>query len=175
MSAAVAVQAASRAMPSPERSLGYHVRQLFESWNGALHRKVDAHGVTEGQWRYLRELWEQDGLTQRELSERVGRQTPTTVAALRSLQRCKFIDVEQNGVDRRKNEVCLTTLGRRSLEKLAPLLEETEAIALAGLSPREIRTFARLMIRIQLNLDAANGLRNAWARKRTDEFAKRMR
>ena len=37
------------------------------------------------QWRYLRELWEEDGLSSGELTRRVGRQGPTTVVAVQLL------------------------------------------------------------------------------------------
>ena len=36
-------------------------------------------------WYFLRGLWEEDGLTQRELSDRVGSMEPTTQTALRSM------------------------------------------------------------------------------------------
>ncbi|MCW5774273.1 MAG: hypothetical protein KIT16_21705, partial [Rhodospirillaceae bacterium] len=79
-------QADSRnALPLPARSLGYHLRQLSESWSNLMKTMLDAHGLTEGQWRYLRELWGNEGLTQRELGERTGRQGPSTLAALRLL------------------------------------------------------------------------------------------
>ena len=97
-----------REMPRPEsgtarnsirtltRSIGYHIRQLSESWTDMMHRIIDKHGITHGQWRYLRELWEEDGLSQRELSLRVGRQGPTTVSALKLLERSGFARVERS-------------------------------------------------------------------------------
>ena len=41
---------------------------------------------TRGQWYFLRVLWITDGLSQRELSARVGMMEPTTVIALRSMR-----------------------------------------------------------------------------------------
>ena len=65
-----------------ERSVGYHVRQLAESWEDVMDQSAEAHGVTVSQWRYLRELWEEDALTVGDLTRRVGRQGPTTVVAV---------------------------------------------------------------------------------------------
>ena len=42
-----------------ERSVGYHVRQLAETWQGVMDQRAAANGVTISQWRYLRELWEE--------------------------------------------------------------------------------------------------------------------
>jgi DNA-binding MarR family transcriptional regulator len=164
-------KAARQPGKSLDRSYGYHVRQLSESWKDAMHRRVDAHGVNQTQWRYLRELWEQDGLTQRDLSERVGRQGPTTVPAMRSLEAAGFVRIEQNGTDRRKTRVCLTALGRRTWETLAPLVGQVEDAAMAGLTPQEAKMFGKLIVKIQRNLDNLNHSRNSWALSRTDKLA----
>jgi len=156
---------------SLDRSYGYHLRQLAESWYRAMHRRVDAYGVSATQWRYLRELWEEDGLTQRDLSERVGRQGPTTVPALRSLEAAGYVRIEQNGTDRRKTRVCLTALGRRTWETLAPLIGQVEDAALAGLTPQEVKAFGKMIVKIQRNLDRDNHNRNAWALSRTDKLS----
>jgi DNA-binding MarR family transcriptional regulator len=157
-----------------DRSFGYHLRQLAESWKESMHRRVDEHAINQAQWRYLRELWEQDGLTQKELGERVGRQGPTVIPALRSLEAAGLIRIEQNDADRRKTRVCLTPQGRRKWEALAPLVGVVEEGALAGLTPQEVKTFGRLIVRIQRNLDRANHNRNAWALSRTDKLAEML-
>ncbi len=156
------------------RSLGYHVRQLSESITSSLHIKLDVHAVTRGQWRYLRELWEEDGLSQRELSERVGRQSPTTVAALKLLERSGYATIERNKTDRRKTHVYLTDRGRDLEEQVAPILREFENLATEGLSDEEIKTFKRLLVRIQSNVDRENSQRNWWAEKRARQLAKEL-
>ncbi len=82
-----------------ERSLGYHVRQLAETWQAAMDRRAEEHGLTVSQWRYVRELWEEDGLSIGELTRRVGRQGPTTVVAVQLLERAGFVTVTKS--DRR--------------------------------------------------------------------------
>jgi len=154
------------------RSLGYHVRQLSESWTEVVHRITEKFGVTEGQWRYLRELWEEDGLSQRDLSERVGRQGPTTVAALKLLERNGCVEVLQNEHDRRKTRVFLTDKGRAYRDQLGPSIIDAEAIGTAGLTPDEVATFKQLLVRIQRNLDGHNKTRNSWASWRTEQLAK---
>lgn len=156
------------------RSLGYHIRQLSESFTGAIHVKLDAHGVTQGQWRYLRELWEQDGLSQRELSERVGRQGPTTVAALKLLERSGYAVIERNETDRRKTHVYLTQRGRTLEADAAPILREFETLTTEGLSDEEVKTFKRLLVRIQSNVDRENRQRNWWAEKRARQLAEEL-
>ncbi|MGH6980551.1 MAG: MarR family winged helix-turn-helix transcriptional regulator, partial [Stellaceae bacterium] len=90
------------------RSVGYHIRQLAESWQSAMDIEAEAHGVTVTQWRYLRELWEEDGLSTGELTRRVGRQGPTTVVAVQLLEREGMVTVEKSDTDRRKSFIRLT-------------------------------------------------------------------
>ena len=56
-----------------------------------LEKRIAAHGITRGQWYFLRVLWIEDGLSQRELSARVGMMEPTTVIALRSMEKAGLI------------------------------------------------------------------------------------
>jgi hypothetical protein len=51
-------------------SLGYLVRDANRAFQRLLERRISPHGVTRGQWYFLRVLWEEDGLSQRELSAR---------------------------------------------------------------------------------------------------------
>src|SRR5262249_57263649 len=67
----------------PDESSGYLVRDAHRAFQRLLERRIAAYGVTRGQWYFLRALWNEDGLTQRELSARVGMMEPTTVIALR--------------------------------------------------------------------------------------------
>src|SRR3546814_8561748 len=68
---------------NPENSIGYLARIVFRSFSRLLERSTLEHDVSAGQWRFLRQLWREDGITQRELSERVGMREPTTVVALK--------------------------------------------------------------------------------------------
>lgn len=157
-----------------ERSIGYHVRQLAETWQGVMDRRAEAHGVTVTQWRYLRELWEEDGLSIGELTERVGRQGPTTVVAVQLLEKAGLVTVGKSDQDRRKSFIHLTRRGRRLASTVSPLIREVNEWAMADLSEVEILTFKRLIVRIQRRLDAEGANRNTWAERRTQRLAKEV-
>ena len=153
------------------RSVGYHIRQLAESWQSAMDVEAEAHGVTVTQWRYLRELWEEDGLSTGELTRRVGRQGPTTVVAVRLLEREGLVTVAKSADDRRKSFIRLTPRGRRLAATMSPLIRDVNDRAMSDLSDSEIRTFKRLIVRIQRRLDSDSAERNEWAEARTNRFA----
>ena len=155
-----------------ERSVGYHVRQLAESWEDVMDQSAEANGVTVSQWRYLRELWEEDGLTVGDLTRRVGRQGPTTVVAVQFLEKAGLVAVTKSPEDRRKSVVRLTARGKRLAETMSPLIHEVNERAMVDLSDAEIRTFKRFIVRIQRTLDLECRNRNEWSERRTQRLAK---
>src|SRR3984885_9630384 len=75
----------------PQSSSGYLVRDAHRAFQRLLERRIGPFGVSRGQWYFLRVLWITDGLSQRELSARVGMMEPTTVIALRSMEKSGLI------------------------------------------------------------------------------------
>lgn len=161
--------------PSLAQSLGYHVRTLSESWVALLHRRTDKVGGSMPQWRYLRELWEEDGLSQRELSDRVGRQAATTVVAVRQLQRGGLVRIARSKFDRRKTQVFLTDKGRSLYDLLVPLIDEVEDNVVRGISERDLAQFKRTMARMQENIDSESSSQNRTARQRLWQLMKDMK
>lgn len=136
----------------PNNSIGYLTRIAFRRFSRALEKRTQPFGVTAGQWRFLRVLWREDGLTQRELSRRVGMREPTTVTALKSLEKSGFVRRRQSDEDRRKIHVYLTPRARKLQATLAPCVAEVNEIALQGLSPEEVVTLRRLLQHVGRNL-----------------------
>jgi DNA-binding MarR family transcriptional regulator len=142
----------SRVYAQPLNSLGYLTRIAFRSFSRALELRTQPYGVSSGQWRFLRVLWQEDGITQRELSRRVGMREPTTVTALKSLEKSEFVRREQSTEDRRRVHVFLTPLAKRLEKKLLPAVAEVNQIATRGFSPKEVAQLRSLLIRVGQNL-----------------------
>lgn len=142
----------------PSNSLGYLSRIAFRNFARALEKRTVPHGVSSGQWRFLRVLWRQDGITQRELSRRVGMREPTTVTALKSLEKSGFVRRRQSEEDRRKVHVFLTPKARELHDILTPYVVEVHEIATRGLSPGEVAELRRLLAAIGRNLADEAGI-----------------
>src|SRR5262249_41688439 len=95
----------------PSRSVGYLVRQTHRALTRALQARIAPHGVSIGMWFFLRALWQEDGISQRELSQRVGMMEPTTASALNNMERKGFVRRVRNRTDRRIVNVFLTERG----------------------------------------------------------------
>ncbi|CAK0769032.1 MarR family transcriptional regulator, organic hydroperoxide resistance regulator [Azospirillaceae bacterium] len=121
-----------------DSTVGYLVRDLHRAFLRNLQTRIANHGVSMGQWFFLRVLWEEDGLTQRELSQRVGMMEPTTVTALNSMERRGLVERVRNMHDRRKINIYLTTKGRTLRDVLMPCSMEVGEMAIRGIHGPDI-------------------------------------
>ncbi len=135
-----------------ESSIGYQLRMANRATQRYLQAKIEPYGVTPGMWYFLRALWEEDGLTQRELSRRIGTMEPTTLTALAAMERAGFVTRERDEADRRKLKVALTAKGRNLKFALLPVAAEVIAQATTGFTPEDRTRFLSYLAAVQRNL-----------------------
>ena len=134
-------------------SLGYLVRDANRAFQRLLEKRISPHGVTRGQWYFLRVLWEEDGLSQRELSVRVGMMEPTTVIALRSMEKAGLVRRSRSVSDRRVTRVHLTAKARRLRARLLQISQGVNDQGAEGIDPADLIQFRRVIARMTKNLD----------------------
>ena len=137
----------------PAESSGYLVRDAHRAFQRLLEKRIAPYGVSRGQWYFLRVLWSEDGLSQRELSTRVGMMEPTTVIALRSMEKAGLIRRVRSADDRRKAQVWLTPKAQRIRNELLSVARGITDQAEAGLRRDELALFRRTVARMTANLD----------------------
>src|SRR5271163_4437202 len=137
----------------PRLSSGYLVRDAHRAFQRLLERRIAAYGVTRGQWYFLRVLWNADGLSQRELSARVGMMEPTTAIALRGMAASGLIRRVRSDDDRRKVRVFLTAKAKRLRNELLGVARTTTEEAEHGIAARDLASFRRVIARMTDNLD----------------------
>jgi len=135
-----------------EDSVGYQVRLTHRLIQRALQARISRHGVTLGMWYFLRVLWEEDGITQRELSNRIGTMEPTTLSAMVAMEREGIVRRVRNTGDRRKVNIYLTERGRELEALLLPSGIAVVADAVRGLSGRQVATLLDLLGTVQRNI-----------------------
>lgn len=138
----------------PTNSVGYLLRIAFRSFSRALERRTLPFGISGGQWRFLRVLWVEDGLTQIELSRRVGMREPTTVAAVNGMERAGLVLRRKSKTDRRKVYIHLTSRAKRLKTRLMPFVSEVNAVGLKGLPAARREGLRQELIQIISNLSA---------------------
>jgi MarR family transcriptional regulator, organic hydroperoxide resistance regulator len=136
----------------PEDRLAHLVKDATRALVRALQMRLVAHGVSFGHWTFLRILWEREGLTQRELSEQAGVMEPTTFSALKAMEGIGYVKRRRLPENRKNIHVFLTSKGRALKEKLVPLAEDVNRVAVAGLPEEDISKTRQILIAIIANL-----------------------
>src|SRR5215471_1713292 len=108
----------------PNDRMAHLVKDATRALVRALQIRLDEHSVSFGHWTFLRILWETDGLTQRELSQRADVMEPTTFSALKSMEKLGLILRKPDLENRRKVLIFLTRKAKRLKRTLVPLAIE---------------------------------------------------
>jgi MarR family transcriptional regulator, organic hydroperoxide resistance regulator len=136
----------------PNDRLAHLVKDATRALVRALQIRLAEHEVSFGHWAFLRILWEHDGLTQRELSERAGVMEPTAFAALKAMERLGYIARRRVGGDGKKIYAFLTPRGRMLRAQLVPHAEAVNAVAIRGVSAADVDTTRGVLLAIIDNL-----------------------
>lgn len=109
--------------------------------------------MTPERWVVLVRLWETDGLTQRELAERVFKDEPTVSRILAGMQAKGWVVRRADAADGRTRRVHLTAAGRELQRELVPLAKKLVARIEKGISEADLAVTRRTLQRIVENLE----------------------
>ena len=135
-----------------DESLGHLVRKTHHAIVARLDERLGRYGISPSTWAFLRRLWDEDGLTQKELADALGLTPPTAVSAVDQLEQRGLVERRLNSSDRRKRHIHLTASARQLVAELRPLAGEVNDIALAGLSNVEAKELMRLLRKVSESL-----------------------
>ena len=136
-----------------DERVAHLVRLCARGFNRSLSRRLSGHDISFGQWVFLRILWQEEGLAQRQLSERANLTEPTVHTALIKMEQQGLIRRQHKEGDRRKQYVYLSERGRELRRVLEPLAVDANDTAMAGLDANQQEAFHRTLIHILANLE----------------------
>jgi DNA-binding MarR family transcriptional regulator len=128
------------------------IRLAARAFNRSLQIRLQAEGITFGQWIFMRILWEEDGLSQKVLSQRAGLTEPTTHSAIKRMEKAELVERQKLEGNRRKIHTFLTAKGWSLRERLEPLATEANLVAVAGLTAEEVTVMRKGLLAVIENL-----------------------
>jgi DNA-binding MarR family transcriptional regulator len=164
-----------------EEYAGKGLRFLIRSVHRGFARLIEAEigadtPITYAQWSFLRVLWREDGLSQRELSERLDLMENTTVVGLNIMEKRGWITRERDPEDRRRFKVLLTREGR-ALKRLLPHVRKVNRLSVEGIAEADIeimrRTLEGMLNRLEDALERSSSDRAATTARPKRAVAKR--
>ena len=138
----------------PNDRLAHLVKHAARGFARALQMRLAEHAVSYGHWSFLRILWESEGLTQRQLSGQAGVMEPTTFSALNAMERLGYVVRRPSPTSRKEVHVYLTRKGRGLKNKLVPLAEDVNEVALGNIDAAAIATTRLTLLAFIENLAA---------------------
>jgi DNA-binding MarR family transcriptional regulator len=114
----------------------------------ALQSRLNQRSIAYGHWTFLRILWKHNGISQTRLSHLAGVMAPSTFSAVRAMEKLDYIVRKQKPSNRKNIYIFLTPAGKALEAELVPLAVEVNAIAVAGLTRKQIAEFRKALIAI---------------------------
>lgn len=133
-----------------------HITIVLERlFRKTLEAQLEPHGVPYGHWVFLRILWQEEGLSQRELADRAGLTTPTTHTAISKMEALGTVTRIVPEGNTTRPLIYLTDHGRALKEVLEPLAVSINAVASEGVPREDLATTKATMLRMIESLGKA--------------------
>ena len=132
---------ADPAAPLVHRNLPLLLLQARESVIANFRPILNAHGLTEQQWRILRALVDAGALEPRQIVERCRISSPSLAGVLARMDDLGLVKRERMAGDARRVRVSLTAKSRALAARMAPQIEATYAAIEARIGAEFIGRF----------------------------------
>ncbi|MCL4501932.1 MAG: MarR family transcriptional regulator [Deltaproteobacteria bacterium] len=135
-------------------SLGFIIYRTALALKSSLQRCFRENGqeITAEQWGIIRHLWEEEGLSQREIGRKASKDKPNITRMLDALEKKHLIFRQPDPRDRRKFCIYLTKEGKQLHERLFPLVRDMRDRITQNLSEPEIDLLKRLLNKIHQSI-----------------------
>lgn len=139
-----------------ENSPGFIIHHLDLLLKLGLQKSFQAEGlnITTEQWGILNCLWEEEGIHQSAIAERIHKDRHTITRMLNLLEKNGFVRRAPTSKDKRRLNVFLTDSGRDMKEKLVPIAIGFLEVAFTGLTQEETNELLRILGHITGNLES---------------------
>lgn len=138
---------------SLDTAIGFVLGITYRKLSNLLQLRIRDYDMTPEQWSVLYRISEQDGLIQKEIADRAGKDKPTTTRILELLEAKGYIVKKTGEKDRRSFLVYITPAGREVVAAIGPIESRLVEEATAGISEQEYKQLIKLLERIDDNVD----------------------
>jgi len=119
----------------------------------AFSEEVRPLGATLQMWRVLAALRERDGRRMGDLSETTSIEVSTLTRLVDTMEKKDLVARQPDGADARAVVLQATPAGRRLTQRILPIAERYETVALAGFGAAEAKALKAALRRLYANMD----------------------
>ena len=135
-----------------KKSAGYLANHMARLFAVRLAERIRPLGIVPGQFPVLLALWDEDGLTQKQLVDRLAVEQATMANTLGRMERDGLVTRHPDPDDARARRVALTDKARAIEAPAKQAALEVNRQAVQGLNDKEQRAFVQAMSSVIANL-----------------------
>ena len=133
-------------------NLGYKLKLTSQLMYRNFWQRLEPYGLTPFHYLVLCCLWEQDGLSTSEIADQLKQLGATLTGVVDRMEQRNLVARRRDVKDRRVVRIWLTEEGKRLMNVLPLLGEETISEATQNISQAEQETIMQILDRIVVNL-----------------------
>lgn len=133
-------------------SLGFQLNKTNTKLKQELGQQLRPYDITPEQWATLNCLWECEGITPKDIADRICKDKPNTNRILEKLEAKALIERRAHPDDKRAYQVFLTEEGRALRLVLIPLVEALLSRVLEGLTQEQIAVMKQCLAHVYQQL-----------------------
>ncbi|MCG9575810.1 MarR family transcriptional regulator [Vibrio europaeus] len=128
-----------------QRSFGWLINVVANFASKTFDAELKKRGLSIALWPTLMCLWEEEGVTQREIAKKSKVENSTTTRTLDKLENLGLVERQADPQSRRSFRIYLTEKGRALREELIPIPIGINKSILSALEPHERDEIVRLL------------------------------
>ncbi len=129
------------------------LHRAAHSWRIALDRRLRPLGYSRSRWMVLLHVSREDGISHRELAERLGIEAPTLVRLIDGMEQEGLLKRCASETDRRVKHLRLSPAGRKEVERIWATASDLRTDVLSGLTKAEINTTLNVLQKIRSKVE----------------------
>ena len=139
-----------------EQYLPYLLNRAGARIAAAFNAEMRQIGASLQVWRVLAALREKDGRRMGDLSETTSIEVSTLTRLVDNMEKDGLVVRRRDSGDARAIALHVTASGRRLTQRILPIAERYEAVALKGFAAGEVAVLKKALRRLYDNMDALN-------------------
>lgn len=136
-----------------EDSISYLINRATVKIKRDMSNRFNNYDITIEQWALLTRLWQNDGISQTELSRRSSKDLPTVTRMLLKMEKKGLISRRVDPDDSRSTLIFLTNEGKDLEDELDAIAYEIEVKALKNIKIDDVELLRDVLGRIIANMD----------------------
>jgi MarR family transcriptional regulator for hemolysin len=136
-----------------KNNIGFIVNRTARAFVKAFDTELrDKVGVTFGQWKVIVTLINQDGLTQKEIADKLGLEGPTLIPIIDKMEKVGLVIRKVDADDRRNNRIYHTEKADALWDKMLECALRIRKISVKDIPEQNIVIMREVLDKIWLNL-----------------------